>query len=74
MAEFLAERGNPHRHARGSKENRNVAKGGLFILHNPRCGKSREDALKLLQGAGIEVEAIEYLKTPPTAAPTSKPS
>ena len=37
------------------------------IYHNPRCSKSR-DALKLLQDAGVEVEVIEYLKTPPTAA------
>lgn len=37
------------------------------IYHNPRCSKSR-DALKLLQDAGVEVEVIEYLRTPPTAA------
>lgn len=44
-----------------------MAKSDLYILHNPRCGKSR-DALKLLQDAGCEVEVIEYLKNPPSAA------
>jgi|TARA_B110000208_G_scaffold167795_1_gene207478 arsenate reductase len=33
------------------------------IYHNNRCGKSRT-ALKLLLEAGLEVEVIEYLKTP----------
>ena len=33
------------------------------IYHNTRCGKSRT-ALKLLLEAGLEVEVIEYLKTP----------
>ena len=33
------------------------------IYHNTRCGKSRT-ALKLLLDAGLEVEVIEYLKTP----------
>ncbi|ATE67406.1 arsenate reductase (glutaredoxin) [Rhizorhabdus dicambivorans] len=38
------------------------------IWHNPRCSKSRE-ALAILQGAsGVEVEVVEYLKTPPTRA------
>ena len=38
------------------------------IYHNPRCSKSRE-ALALLNGApGIEVEMVEYLKTPPSRA------
>jgi arsenate reductase len=36
------------------------------IYHNPRCGKSRQ-TLQLLQEQGIEVEIIEYLKTPPSA-------
>lgn len=35
------------------------------ILHNPRCGKSRE-ALKILQDEGCDVEIIEYLKQIPT--------
>ena len=33
------------------------------IYHNTRCGKSRT-ALKVLLAAGLEVEVIEYLKTP----------
>ena len=33
------------------------------IYHNSRCGKSRT-ALKRLIEVGIEVEVIEYLKTP----------
>jgi arsenate reductase len=39
----------------------------IRLYHNPRCSKSRE-ALALLQEAGAEVEVIEYLKHPPTAA------
>ena len=36
------------------------------IWHNPRCSKSRE-TLAILQAApGVEVEIIEYLKTPPS--------
>jgi len=35
------------------------------ILHNPRCGKSRE-ALKTLQDEGCDIEIIEYLKDIPT--------
>ncbi|MFA6072360.1 MAG: arsenate reductase (glutaredoxin) [Janthinobacterium sp.] len=35
------------------------------IYHNPRCGKSRQ-TLQLLQGRGVDLEIIEYLKTPPT--------
>ncbi|MBN8832545.1 MAG: arsenate reductase (glutaredoxin) [Sphingomonadales bacterium] len=35
------------------------------IYHNPRCSKSRE-TLAILQGTpGVEVEIVEYLKTPP---------
>jgi len=36
------------------------------IYHNPRCSKSRE-TLAILQGTpGVEVEIVEYLKTPPS--------
>jgi arsenate reductase (glutaredoxin) len=38
----------------------------VTMYHNPRCGKSRQ-ALKLLQGRGVEPTIIEYLKTPPDA-------
>lgn len=38
------------------------------IWHNPNCSKSRQ-ALEILQAReGVEVEVIEYLKTPPTRA------
>ena len=38
------------------------------IWHNPACGTSRK-TLAILEGTpGLEVEVIEYLKTPPTAA------
>lgn len=36
------------------------------IYHNPRCSKSRQ-TLALLQENGVDVEIIEYLKTPPDA-------
>jgi len=36
------------------------------IWHNPRCSKSRE-TLAILEGTpGVEVEVVDYLKTPPT--------
>lgn len=37
----------------------------VTIYHNPRCTKSRQ-TLSLLQDKGVDVEVIEYLKTPPT--------
>ena len=36
------------------------------IYHNPRCGKSRQ-TLQLLQEQGVDLEIIEYFKTPPSA-------
>lgn len=33
----------------------------MILIHNPRCGKSRE-ALQLLKDKGIEPEIREYLK------------
>ncbi len=38
----------------------------VTIYHNPRCSKSRQ-TLALLQEKGVDIEIIEYLKTPPTA-------
>jgi arsenate reductase (glutaredoxin) len=38
------------------------------IWHNPRCSKSRA-ALAILEGTpGVDVEVVEYLKTPPSRA------
>lgn len=37
----------------------------MKILHNPRCTKSRQ-ALALLEEAGVEVEVVRYLETPPS--------
>ena len=38
------------------------------IWHNPRCSKSRA-ALSILEASpGVEVEVLEYLKTPPSRA------
>jgi len=36
----------------------------VTIYHNPRCSKSRQ-TLTLLQERGLEIQVIEYLKTPP---------
>lgn len=38
------------------------------IYHNPRCSKSRETLAILEATPGVEVEVVEYLKTPPTRA------
>jgi arsenate reductase len=38
------------------------------IWHNPRCSKSRETLAILQATPGVEVEVVEYLKTPPTRA------
>ena len=37
------------------------------IWHNPRCSKSRETLAILNDTPGVDVEVIEYLKTPPSA-------
>ena len=37
------------------------------IWHNPRCSKSRETLAILNDTPGLDVEVIEYLKTPPSA-------
>ncbi len=36
----------------------------LTIFHNPRCSKSRQ-TLSLIQEKNIDINIIEYLKTPP---------
>lgn len=36
-----------------------------IIWHNPRCSKSREALAILQETPGIDVEIVEYLKTPP---------
>ena len=38
------------------------------IWHNPRCSKSRETLAILNETPGIEVEIVDYLKTPPSRA------
>ena len=35
----------------------------LVVYHNPACGQSR-GALALLEERGVEVNVVEYLKTP----------
>ena len=35
------------------------------IYHNPMCGTSRK-TLEILNNEGVDVNVIEYLKTPPT--------
>ena len=36
----------------------------VTIFHNPRCSKSRQ-TLSLMQEKNIDINIIEYLKTPP---------
>ena len=36
----------------------------MVIYHNPRCSKSRQ-TLQLCEEAGVEIEVVEYLETPP---------
>ena len=36
------------------------------IWHNPKCGTSRNTLAILQAREGVEVEVIEYLKTPPS--------
>ncbi len=43
----------------------------IQILHNPRCGKSRE-CLSFLQESGKEFEIIKYLENVPTFEALSK--
>ena len=38
------------------------------IWHNPRCTKSRETLAILEATPGVDVEVVEYLKTPPSRA------
>ncbi|OUS33007.1 arsenate reductase (glutaredoxin) [Thalassotalea sp. 42_200_T64] len=38
----------------------------LTIYHNPRCSKSRQ-TLQLIEAANVDVEIVEYLKTPLSA-------
>lgn len=37
------------------------------IYHNPRCSKSREALAILNATPGLDVEIVEYLKTPPSS-------
>ena len=39
----------------------------VTIYHNPRCSKSRQ-TLALLEERGVEVDIVEYLKSPPDVA------
>lgn len=38
----------------------------VTIYHNPRCSKSRQ-TLQLLQDRNVELDVVEYLRTPPDA-------
>lgn len=35
------------------------------IWHNPKCGTSRKTLAILQEAAGVDVEVVEYLKSPP---------
>lgn len=37
------------------------------IWHNPKCGTSRKTLAILEEAPDVEVEVVEYLKTPPSA-------
>ena len=37
------------------------------IWHNPKCGTSRKTLAILEETPGVDVEVVEYLKTPPSA-------
>lgn len=37
----------------------------IKVYHNPRCSKSRQ-TMELLSEKGLQVDTIEYLKTPPS--------
>ena len=37
------------------------------IWHNPNCGTSRKTLAILQETPGIELDVVEYLKTPPSA-------
>ena len=37
------------------------------IYHNPMCGTSRK-TLEILEESGADLDVVEYLKTPPSAA------
>lgn len=37
------------------------------IWHNPNCGTSRKTLAILQETPGMDVEVVEYLKTPPSA-------
>ncbi len=37
-----------------------------IIFHNPACGTSRKTLAILQDALGVDVEIVDYLKTPPT--------